>query len=60
MLKRVGMLPNELLMRKFTEISGKDEIEVRKIQEKESIETIADMVEDYFVNKQLKEKMQSF
>ncbi len=59
MLKRVGMLPNELLMRKFTEISGKDEIEVRKIQEKEGIETIADMVEDYFVNKQLKEKLQN-
>ena len=58
MLKRVGLLPSELLMKKFTEISGKDEIEVKQIKENEGIETIADMIEDYFKNQQLKERLQ--
>jgi len=58
MLKRVGLLPSELLMKKFIEISGKDEIEVREIKENEGIETIADMIEDYFKNQNLKEKLQ--
>ncbi len=58
MLKKVGLLPSEILMKKFTEISGKSEIEVEIIKEREGIETIADMVEEYLINQQLRRNLQ--
>ncbi|MDD5693206.1 MAG: hypothetical protein WC437_01865 [Patescibacteria group bacterium] len=58
MLKKVGLLPSEILMKKFTEISGKNKFEVEMIKEREGIETIADMVEEYLINQQMRSELQ--
>jgi hypothetical protein len=59
MLKKIGLLPKDLLMKKFTQITGEDPAKVKKIEETEGIETIADMVEEHLINQQLREKFQS-
>jgi hypothetical protein len=59
MLKKIGLLPKDLLMKKFIQITGEDPAKVKKIEEAEGIETIADMVEEHLINQQLREKFQS-
>jgi hypothetical protein len=58
MLKRIGLLPKELVMKKYKDITGKSSDQIKKIEEVEGFETIADMVEEHLINQHLQEKLQ--
>lgn len=49
MLKKVEFLPKEHLIRKYSQITGMPMSQVREIADREGIETIADMVEEYLL-----------
>lgn len=56
MLKKVEFLPKEILIKKYAQISGKDQDQVGHLAEKEGIEEIADRIEEYYVNQYLHRK----
>lgn len=49
MLKKVEFLPKEHLIRKYSQITGMPTTKVKEIVDREGIETIADMVEEYLL-----------
>lgn len=49
MLKKLEFLPKEHLIRKYSQISGKELPKVEKIVEQEGIETVADLIEEHLI-----------
>lgn len=58
MLKRIGLLPKELVMRKYKDITGKSSQQIKRIEETEGFENIADLVEEHLINQHLQERLQ--
>lgn len=55
MLKRLDLLPREHLMNKYSQISGKEMSKIEEIVDREGIETIADLLEEYLVKQNMRE-----
>lgn len=55
MLKKVEFLPKEHLVKKFSEITGQDQLKIEEIIDQEGIEPIADLVEEYLIQQQFRE-----